>query len=80
MKGIQHTSNTRALGAPKGWDQSEAPCNALPVTDCTLNGVQSIKSYWKPDADELAMLNAGYHVTLYIVGAGMPPVALGVEQ
>lgn len=80
MKGILHPTNTAALGAPNDWDHTQAACDVLPVTRTTLNGIPSVKSYWKPDADELALLNAGYHVTLYVAGKDMPPVALGVEE
>ena len=32
MNKIQHLSNNGVLGAPAGWGQGEAPCNALPIT------------------------------------------------
>lgn len=79
MNKIQHPSNNRVLGAPKGWDQGELPCAALPITDVEINGQQAIASYWRPDAAELAALNAGAPVMLCILGASMPPVMLAVE-
>ncbi|MDN8612775.1 hypothetical protein [Variovorax ginsengisoli] len=79
MRPTQHPSNTRVLGAPKGWDQSELPCGALAITDVAVEGVRHVVSFWRPDADDLAKLNAGGTVALWIVGATMPPASLTVE-
>lgn len=76
MRPTQHPSNTRVLGAPPGWDQKELPVHALAVTDSVQDGVPTILSYWKPDAAELALLNAGGLVALSVVGRSMPPVGL----
>lgn len=75
----QHPSNNKVFGAPNGWDQTRVPCGALPVTLDAEAGVPVIRSFWKPDALELAALNAGNSVVLTILGSGMPPVCLGVE-
>lgn len=79
MHRTQHPSNTRVLGAPAGWDQKEVPCGALPITETTVEGVPAIVSYWQPSREELARLNAGKSVALWIVGTGMPPVAVEVD-
>lgn len=79
MRGVQHPSNTRVLGAPTGWDQEDLPCGALPVTDLKIATQPCVASYWRPSADELQRLNEGRSVVLYVVGRGMPPVAVGVE-
>lgn len=79
MRATQHISNTRVLGAPKGWNQAELPCSALPITDINDNGYRAVLSFWRPSADELAILNNGGMVTLCIPGTSMPPAALGVE-
>lgn len=76
MRAVQHHSNTRVLGAPKGWQQGVLPIAALPITDSNQDGVQTILSFWKPDAEELALLNAGGLVALSVVGLNMPPVAI----
>lgn len=58
MNKLQHPSNNHVLGAPKGWDQSQLPCEALPVTLCQVEGVPAVQSYWKPSKEELvAMLH-----------------------
>lgn len=79
MQKIQHPSNNGVLGAPAGWDQGELPCNALPITRTHVGDLPAVLSYWRPDADELAALNAGGAVRLWVVGATMPPVILDVE-
>jgi hypothetical protein len=38
-----------------------------------------ISSYWKPNAEELAMLAAGFPIKLSILGERHPPVAVEVE-
>lgn len=78
MKPVNHPSNTRTLGAPAGWDQSTLPVEPLGITDQVLEGVPCMWSFWQPDADELAALNAGGAVVLSIVGRNMPPAALMV--
>lgn len=79
MRPTQHTSNTRVLGAPAEWDQNELPCGALAITDVVWEGVPSLVSFWRPDAADLAALNAGGLIALSICGDRMPPVALFVE-
>lgn len=79
MKKHQHPSNNAVLGAPPGWDQQGVPCDALPVTRGTLDGIPAIVSYWLPSPEELAALNRGYAVALHVLGVAHPPVALSVE-
>lgn len=79
MRPTQHPSNNRVLGAPVGWDQDELPCSALAITDMVHEGVPHVVSFWLPTAEELAALNAGGTVALWIVGRTMPPAAVSVE-
>lgn len=78
MDRTQHPSNNRVLGAPKGWNQKELPCGALAVTQTEIDGQPVMVSFWRPDAVELAALNNGGLVSLWIYGAGHPPVFVGV--
>ena len=78
MQKIQHPSNNGVLGAPAGWDQKHIPCNALAITRTEVDGTPAIVSYWRPTAGELAMLNSGGAVALWVLGGGMPPVAVEV--
>lgn len=73
----QHPSNNGVLGAPKGVPIDE--CRALPVTHTELNGSPCVASFWKPDAQELALLNAGKPVILFVQGATHPPLSVCVE-
>ena len=50
-------------------------CNDLPVY--VRNG--EIMSFWKPDADELAALNAGQVVVLNLIKF-QPPCSVGVTD
>ncbi|NSX15986.1 hypothetical protein HTY52_18030 [Cupriavidus taiwanensis] len=79
MNKIQHPSNNDVLGAPAGWNQRELPVSALPITRTNVAGQPAVVSYWKPSAAELAALNAGGSVALWVIGQTMPPVALEVE-
>lgn len=79
MQKTQHPSNNSVLGAPEGWNQSSLPVGALPITRTEVNGVPAVISYWRPSAEELAQLNAGGAVVLWVIGDTMPPVALEVE-
>ncbi|WP_219209206.1 hypothetical protein [Variovorax boronicumulans] len=79
MRPTQHPSNTRVLGAPAGWKQEELPCSALAITDVQVDGMPHVVSFWKPDAADLAALNAGGSIALWIVGQTMPPASVAVE-
>jgi hypothetical protein len=79
MNKMQHSSNNGVLGAPAGWDQNELPCGALPVTHTECDGVPAVVSYWKPSANELALLAEGAAIALWVIGRTMPPVSLMVE-
>lgn len=79
MKKIQHPSNNGVLGAPAGWDQIELHCSALPITRTHVGDLPAVVSYWRPSAEELAVLSAGGSVALWVMGSTMPPVNLSVE-
>jgi hypothetical protein len=79
MNHTTHPSNTRRIGAPIGWDQSQVPCDALAVTDQVVEGEPVMVSFWRPTAEELAQLAAGGTVSLWIYGSQHPVVAMGVE-
>jgi hypothetical protein len=79
MQHILHSTNNDVLGAPAGWDQKDLPVDALPITRTEVNGVPAVASFWKPTAEELAALNAGGSVSLWVLGETMPPVSLEVE-
>lgn len=78
MKKIQHPSNNSVLGAPPGVPIDQ--CEALPVTRAvTPDGLMHTISFWKPSAEDLALLNRGQAVRLVVVGTTHPPVHIGVD-
>lgn len=80
MNKTQHRSNNGVLGAPAGWCQETLPVDALPITRTTYDGVDAIVSFWRPTPEEIEALKGGALVMLSVIGAGMPPVALGVAK
>ena len=79
MNQYQHHTNNDVLGAPEGWDQSQLPCSALPITRTECDGIPAVVSYWKPTENELAILVAGGSIALWVIGSTMPPVILAVD-
>ncbi|MCA7945595.1 hypothetical protein [Burkholderia vietnamiensis] len=71
---------TRRLGAPADWDQSKSACDALPIVDVETDNGPFMVSAWQPTADELAALNAGASVRLWIQGTNHPVVTLAVDE
>lgn len=66
---------------PEGWDEAkDGKCGTLSVRRETGQGGRLYcYSNWKPDAADLAILNAGGLIELLCVG-GQPPVALSVLE
>ncbi|MBI2770037.1 MAG: hypothetical protein HYX47_10465 [Burkholderiales bacterium] len=81
MRPVQHQSNNAVLGAPAGWDQAEAPVHALPITRLQFDdtGGHAVLSYWRLTDAELAAIAAGAPICPSVMGATMPPVAIGVD-
>ncbi|WP_206141828.1 hypothetical protein [Burkholderia sp. Ac-20384] len=70
---------TRRLGAPADWDQSKSACDVLPIVDVETDNGPFMVSAWQPTAEELAALNAGAPIRLWIQGTNHPVVALAVD-
>lgn len=75
MKFHQHSSNNMLLGKPKDSSNVETMPATMWVGD---DGSVTVASFWRPEPEELAMLNAGGSVVLYVLGTMHPPVAIGV--
>lgn len=76
MKFIQHPTANMILCAPQGM----ADCDNLPATMMVdEKGEGTIATFWEPSPEELAALNKGGKVVLYVFGGLHPPVALGVD-
>lgn len=78
MRPTQHPSNNRVLGAPNGWDQTEAECHAIALTDLTYAGVRSVATFWELTDEERAQIASGGKVMLIVPGSTMMPAALEV--
>lgn len=72
MKALHTTLTTDVLGPPRA--SVGVRVNCLPV----VGDGRAVASFWKPSAEELAMLNAGGLVWLQVLGGTMPPVMLDV--
>lgn len=70
-------TETRCIGKPLDWNEAEqGECLALSVTDVPLGDLNYMVSHWLPDAEELARINAGEPIALWIQGIIHPVVAL----
>lgn len=67
---------TRNLGAPADWDGDISKCNVLPILDVMTAQGPFMVSSWEPTPAELAALNAGASINLWIAGRSHPVVAL----
>lgn len=74
MKFHQHSSNNMLLGKPEDSQNIETMPATMWVGD---DGSVTVASFWRPEPAELAMLNAGGSVVLYVWGTMHPPVAIG---
>lgn len=70
---------TRVLHKPADWDdKANGRCGGLPIRDEIINGVPFMASAWSPTPEELARLNAGAVIHLYVAGQVHPPIAMNV--
>lgn len=77
MKPLPIKGQTRDLGKPRNWDDAKlGHCGSLSIRDENFNGMPVMVSLWKPDAEELRVLNAGGGVQLHVFGNVHPPVAV----
>lgn len=80
MEIIRHPKTTRDIGAPS--DMQDGSCESLPVIDVQTEHGIFVCSYWLPNAEELAALNAGGAVQLGVRAAGRqhPVVSMMVTK
>lgn len=72
---------TRRFDPPKDWNTDlDGPCEPLFIKDDLINGVSTMLSAWKPNAEELQALVDGGSILLGIVGSAHPPVFLFVAR
>lgn len=76
MKTVSHPQQTRALGAPIGWDHTKVHCGSLSIHDDRSNGYSVMKSRWEPEGCEaLALALGAAQIELGVWGATHPPVS-----
>ena len=79
MQSSKVSGFTRELGKPAGWDEAvNGPCESLAILDTEHNGQPVMVSKWLPTPEELASLNAGQSIFLWVFGTRHPAVALTV--
>ena len=76
MKTVPHPQQTRALGAPMGWDHSKVRCGSLSIQDDRSNGYPVMKSRWEPEGLEaVAMALGAAQIELGVFSEVHPPVS-----
>lgn len=81
MQPIPHPSATRKLTPPADWNpEHHGPCATIEVADVLQSGLQFMETLWRPDAEELAALNAGAAIVLGINGTSHPVVYVAASR
>ena len=78
MRPVKVKGQNADFAKPRSWDdERDGPCGTLPMR-VEPEGVYNMhNSNWKPDAEELRLLNRGGVVELCCVGI-QPPVSVAV--
>lgn len=71
---------TRVLGAPADWKDDGMSCVGLPVRDVETDDGNFMLSAWEPTAEELALLNSGQSLYLWVRGYNHPVVSITVAK
>jgi len=72
---------TTDFGRPSNWDERrDGPCGSLWVRVGTHGRFKEHSFAWKPDSEELRILNEGGAVEIHIVNQYMPPVGATVVK
>lgn len=80
MHAHQHPTTNTLLTAPAGTpDVVSLPVSAVLLPTPGFGATPAVVSYWRPDADELARLNAGKSVAVIVLGTTQPPMRVCVD-
>jgi hypothetical protein len=79
MNKHHHHTNNAVLDAASGREHGVRTGDALAITRTECAGLPALVSYWKPSANELAILASGGSIALWVVGSTMPLVMLAVD-
>lgn len=78
MKAIKHPLCNTVLKAPEG----DENCNDLHIFRSEnafgLGSGHTVNSFWRPNEDELASINAGAAIVLHVCGHTHPPLSVMV--
>lgn len=79
MEPIKHPIANKTLMPPADWDEeANGECVPLEVFSSVIGDDICIQSAWMPNAEELAALNSGQPVIIFVYGSRIPPMAVGV--
>lgn len=72
---------TRELGRPTDWNpDNDPPCRVLPIRDVITPEGPFMISAWEFTPDEVAALQRGETLKLWIRGTGHPVIAMTVGE
>jgi hypothetical protein len=81
MPFVKISGATANFARPSNWDeQRDGPCGELWVRVDRYGAYKQHNFAWKPDAEQLALLNAGGVIEVHIVNEYMPPVGVSVVK
>lgn len=70
---------TAKFAKPRDWNEKEAgPCGDLWIRFDRYGPYLQHNFAWKPDAEQLKLLNAGGAIEVHIINEYMPPVGVSV--
>lgn len=78
MRGVKFDDQNCVFGKPS--DMSDEECYSLPVKKTKNGGFNSLESVWELSESEIELIIKSKRIRLGIIGEGMPPVYLIVEQ
>ena len=70
---------TKNWGAPADWEPSRGACGGLPTRLAETSAGAMWESAWEPTPAELALLNAGGSIHLFVSANRHPVVAMSVH-
>ncbi|MGY3393405.1 hypothetical protein ACVWW6_005996 [Bradyrhizobium sp. USDA 3311] len=72
---------TANFGKPRNWNEKEAgPCGDLWVRVDRYGPYKQHNFAWKPDAEQLALLNGGGEIEVHLICDFMPPVGVSAVK
>lgn len=80
MRSLRMKQPSMRVGAPLDWNEErDGPCGALDV-QVFNDPLPCMMSAWRPNKEELALLNAGKPLLFFVYGNVHPVVSLEVQD